>query len=515
MATTSTTSELRHHARTRGKLLSVSKKALASALEHARRGDMVQALAMLEGVDTAFINKRITHFLGQPDQREVARRLKAELDRTRPQRVRLETSHVPFAAPLSPGVVERAPEAAITFDAAAPFLTWASASWDKIPPLDLDQVAFTDVWPLAGLACLLFPERLRRPPVRLDGSSGAVRFAHAVGLSAIVGGPTSSAYDFGRTVRLTRVMRRTEIEPAAEAMSSLLVSAQENQNVRLALKYVLVELLRNVVQHSGDPLGAVAGAQRMDRAQRRERPMVQLVVADAGMGIPAHLKSRHPHLGDYRQALERALLPHISGTFDEGLTGSVENAGLGLYMISELARQTGGRLLIATHGATLVLQPNKQGGPGTPHFLEPPGTGFPGTLVAFELPTDAVGDYHQLMQQILKKAQERTPKRVTGRWIAFDEAPDEAVKVLVTPAREDTVAAAQVSADAIMPALLQRKPVALDFTGLDLCTQSWLHALLYEPVRLAWALRVPIHATGAEPAVQEGLRFLEAYALGG
>jgi hypothetical protein len=57
--------------------------------------------------------------------------------------------------------------------------------------------------------------------------------------------------------------------------------------------------------------------------------------------------------------------------------------------------------------------------------------------------------------------------------------------------------------------------MALDFTGLELCTQSWLHPLMYEPVRLAWALRVPIHVIGAQPAVREGLRFLETYALGG
>jgi hypothetical protein len=66
-----------------------------------------------------------------------------------------------------------------------------------------------------------------------------------------------------------------------------------------------------------------------------------------------------------------------------------------------------------------------------------------------------------------------------------------------------------------MPAIVQKRAVELDFTGLDLCTQSWLHALLYEPVRVAWALRSPIHVVGAQPAVQEGLRFLEAYALGG
>jgi hypothetical protein len=80
---------------------------------------------------------------------------------------------------------------------------------------------------------------------------------------------------------------------------------------------------------------------------------------------------------------------------------------------------------------------------------------------------------------------------------------------------EDTLAASALSLNEITPRIIGKTPVELDFGGMDLCTQSWLHALLFEPVRLAWALRVPIHVTGAKPAVQEGLRFLESYALGG
>jgi hypothetical protein len=67
----------------------------------------------------------------------------------------------------------------------------------------------------------------------------------------------------------------------------------------------------------------------------------------------------------------------------------------------------------------------------------------------------------------------------------------------------------------IVPAIVAREPIKLNFRHMDLCTQSWLHALLYESIRLAWARRVPIDIVNADPAVREGLRFLEAYALGG
>lgn len=495
----------------------MSKKAFLRALAFARSGDLAAALAQLRALDPGFTRKRLAHYKTQPDHREAALQLEAALEST--SRPRLEIAPAPasatFEAPLPPDTVDTAPGEPITFDDPVPFLKWVSADWDRVPALRLDQLSYTDIWPLVALACLMFPERGRRPPVDLRGDSGATRFAHALGLGSVAGGPRPTLHEASRTVRLTRVRTRAEIEPTADLLASLLISEEESYDVRLAVKYVLLELLRNVVQHSDDPLGAVVAAQRMGIGQRRSRPMIQLAVADAGIGIPRHLRRSHPHLVDYRQALERALLPHISGTFEEGLTGSFENAGLGLYMISELARQTHGRLLIATTGAALVLQPAAAGSVASPRFLEPAGVGFPGTLVAFEVPSDAVQDYHKLMQAILRKAEERTPQRSSGRWLSFTPGPPSALRIQVLDAREDTLAASALSVNDIGPNILSKTPVELDFGGMDLCTQSWLHALLFEPVRLAWALRVPIHVIGAKPAVQEGLRFLESYALGG
>lgn len=151
----------------------------------------------------------------------------------------------------------------------------------------------------------------------------------------------------------------------------------------------------------------------------------------------------------------------------------------------------------------------------SPRFLDPIGVGFPGTLVAFEIPSDAIQDYHVVMRNILRKAEERTPKRASGRWLSFLPAPVHSHRIKVFEIKEDTPAASALSLNEIRPRILAKTPVELDFGGLDLCTQSWLHALLFEPVRLAWALRVPIYVIGATPAVQEGLRFLESYALGG
>jgi hypothetical protein len=495
----------------------MSTKKFRRALALARSGNLALACELLRSVDPTFIRKRLIHYKTQPDHRESALLLEEALGAVLAPRLKIAPMPDPaaFKAPLPPDAVNIAPTKQITFDDPLPFLTWACADWDRVPTLRLDDLHYTDVWSLVALACLLFPERIRRPPVELGGNSTAARFAHAIGVGGVTGGHMPTYHDSSRTVRLARVRTRAEIEPTAERMASLIISDEENRDVRLVVKYVLVELLRNVVQHSGDPLGAVAAAQRMGTAQRRTRPMIQLAVADAGIGIPRHLHRMHPHLITYRQALERALLPHISGTFVEGLTGNGENAGVGLYFISELARQTYGRLLIATTGVALVLAPGEGGAVVSPRFLDPEGIGFPGTLVAFEIPTDAHQDYDTVMRAILRKAEERTPKRAASRWLSFTPGPEGTPRVEVFDARENTLTAASLSQEWIRPHVLNKTPIEIDFGGLDLCTQSWLHALLFEPVRLAWALHVPIHVVGAKPAVQEGLRFLESYALGG
>jgi anti-sigma regulatory factor (Ser/Thr protein kinase) len=495
----------------------MSKKIFLEALSMAWVGRLQEAVELVRQLDIGFMRKRLAHYKNQPDHREAALQLEAALDMH--GRAKATAAPVPqtvrFEAPLSPAVVEAPPEEAIGFDNPEPFLRWVSADRSRSPPLDLDRLRYTDLWALVALGSLGLHERERRPPLQTSGQSTAARFAHALGLDALSGGAVPTYDEPHRTVRLTRVRSLAEIEPTAGKMAALVVRGEGSYDVRRAVQYVLVELLRNVLQHSQDPLGAVAAAQRMGPQQRRPRPMIQIAVADAGIGIPRSLHRAHPHLADYRQALERALLPHISGTFEEGLTGSFENAGLGLYMISEMARQTGGRLLIATTGAALVVQGSSDDTPANPRFLQPAGTGFPGTLVSFEIPSDAAQDHHALMQAILRKAGERTPKRAADRWLSFDPAPRGAERIVLLDAHENTVAASEIARERIRPALLQRQPIELDFEGLDLCTQSWLHALLFEPVRLAWALRVPIHIVHADPAVREGLRFLEAYALGG
>ena len=396
-----------------------------------------------------------------------------------------------------------------------PLLRWLES--DPIG-VSLGAIDPIEMWGLVAIATLARMDGSAPLRVSLDTSSRSGGFARAVGFEDVLSGPggrTASPGEQGRTVKLARVQRHSATEPPSDEISRLLVPDARFEDTRRTLYYVLNELLRNVVQHSMDPLGGIVGAQLNRGGRNSALPMVQVAVADTGLGIPASLQSRHS-LVDARTALEKSLWPHISSAFDEGETGSAQNAGMGLFFISEMTKLVGGRLVIATRGATLVLQ-------GDDNFEDPhgiqrllSGVGYPGTLVAFEMPAEAAQDYDGMIETIRQRAAERTPRRAIHKWLSFETPPTGALQFVVrNTGVEDARAAQSFSEDELMPRLVKRQPVALNFTGISTCTQSYAHALLYEALRLAWARKTPIYILHAQPAVRSTLELLENYALGG
>lgn len=391
---------------------------------------------------------------------------------------------------------------------------------DSVPSrFDLDMVDVAQVWALTGLAALA--RRNGRPPMQIDRAQGskAARFAHALGLWSVVEGDALSGDgESGRTYKLRRVLQLGQVERAAREIAHMMLPSREEEESEKTVRYVLVELMRNAVQHSGDPKGAVVAAQRMDAGfEGYPRPVVQVAVADAGRGVPEALSATYLELGDARAALVKALEPHVSGTFGPGRTGTPYNAGMGLFFISEMAKRTAGRMLLASRRAALMLSGDLE---GYAHhrldFVPPDGTGFPGTLVAFELPLDdEVVDHDALIGVITDKARERTPERDTAPWVRFEAAPKGVTSFLASTVAEDTEAAAKLSIEQLQPRLFAREPVAVDFRNVTVCTQSFLHALLYEAIRLSWAVQVPVYIENATPPVITGVRLVDNYARGG
>lgn len=393
-----------------------------------------------------------------------------------------------------------------------PLLAWLETSPHDV---DLDGIAFAQVWGLVGLAAMA-RRQLSRPLEVSAARSGKVsRFAHALGFDSVVGGrPFTGPIEQGRSVAMRRFLHFAELQAVATDTSTLIVADEAFEETRLTITYVLSELFRNVVQHSGDPLGGIVAAQLMRAGEGGySRNTIQVAVADTGMGIPKSLSGHHPDVSDPQAALEHALWPHVSGAFPHGQSGSSDNAGLGLFFIAEMAKRTAGRLVIASRGATLVLVGAED--PELPSGVRLLDTGYPGTLVAFELALDEVKDHAALIATIQSLAIQRTPQRTAHRWLSHEPPPPGVPVHAVARMMENTEEALRFARAELEPRLLQRLPVALDFAGMRICTQSFTHALLFEALRLAWARRARIHVVNAEPAVRSSLRLLESYALGG
>ena len=196
-----------------------------------------------------------------------------------------------------------------------------------------------------------------------------------------------------------------------------------DDEARRLAHYAIVELLRNGTSHS-QRSGAWLAVTRGDfnavsGGKVPVNNVVQVCVVDTGIGVLAALSGFHPGLTDAREAIEKSMWPHYSGTFEEGLTGSGENAGLGLFFISEMTKLIAGRLLIATRGAALLLtgDPDAEGR-NREEFID---AEFPGTLVVFEIPVESVHSFDGIMDRIRALAVERAPKRTSARWLKFTE----------------------------------------------------------------------------------------------
>jgi hypothetical protein len=401
----------------------------------------------------------------------------------------------------------------LTFSSHEAVLAWLESG--EYLELDLDSVQNVHIWALVALAALA--ARSGRQAQRIQvraGSAATSRFAYAVGFDPRMGVRTQEIVgEENRTVPLQRVKRFDQIEKVASELSSLLVQTRDAEDTRQTIYYILVEFLRNAVQHSLDPLGAVVGAQLMDKTKEyKKRPMIQVAVGDAGIGVLASLTGMHPDITDPHQALMMAQQPWISSQFARGLIGAKQNAGLGLYFTAEMAKRTAGRFLIASRGGAIFLQGDEKY--DQHHYIRDELPGYPGTLVVFELGLGEIEDHAGLIEVIQDSAKARLPVNLRTRWFRYiDEPQKQAFRMGVRVGAEDTALAQRLVAEQFLPRIAKKQPLQVDFAGLRVCTQSYLHALLFTTVRTAFEDQVPIFVSNASPAVKSSLDFLESYAL--
>jgi hypothetical protein len=364
--------------------------------------------------------------------------------------------------------------------------------------------------------------RQRENPANLclDYAAQSSRFAQAIGVpNTIESSQPFIAAEADRTVPLGRIAERSQIASMASNMARLVVPDSDGIYLREIVNYSLVELLRNVVQHSCDPLGGVAAAQMIPSEHGSSgQASVQIAVADLGLGIEATLAELHSDVkGDALAAINKAMRPRISGTFREGAVGSFENAGLGLFFLSRITKLLKGRFLIASRGAAISGSGSDEEGHLRQRSLA---AEFPGTLVVFEIPREIPEQFRseQGIVSFIRENELRALAPDKGEriyWIQMVE-PDAGTsvhRVLVSVGGGDFKSIRELVEKSILPAINAEVGVALDFLNVKFLTDSMAHELVGMAVREAYQRKVPVYAVNTTTAIARTLVFVQSYLL--
>ncbi len=167
-----------------------------------------------------------------------------------------------------------------------------------------------------------------------------------------------------------------------------------------AIRYVVSELIRNVLEHSASKNGAVVAAQYYEKSNR-----ISIAIVDTGVGIKKTINKSH-HAWTNGEALQLALTPGITGTTSrEG--GTIDNAGAGLFFIKSIAATNHDFFMLYSGDAMYKLH-KRQGvvkklhvNPfDDPHSLREDLPYWQGTVVAIDISLDQSQSFSELMNAI-------------------------------------------------------------------------------------------------------------------
>lgn len=253
-------------------------------------------------------------------------------------------------------------------------------------------------------------------------STGA--YLDRMGLYNLVQTPSPFTYhkkeEAGRFVPLTVIKTADDQSRFIADMVPLLHLSEDNATI---VKYILGELVRNVLEHAVAPHGAVVAAQYYKKTNR-----VSIGICDTGIGIWKSMQDYwHPKTDI--AALHLALTPGITGTTRrEG--GTAENAGAGLFFIKSIAKITRNYFAIYSGKAEYTLLKHDKRVKDMPHLYADPtrdphretadAPSFQGTLVAVDISLDETPQFNSLLGSIgdvydkaireRKRAKYRIPK---------------------------------------------------------------------------------------------------------
>ena len=313
--------------------------------------------------------------------------------------------------------------------------------------------------------------------------------------------------DSQRIFPLTRIVESKQIAQIATSLIGMLNI--QDEEIEGAVKYSLVELLRNVVQHSQSKIGGLVSAAYFPKSG-----LVDIVVADIGCGLNAALHYAYPEINTDQKAVRFAMQPHVSGTFQSGMYQSMkDNAGLGLFFIREIASRSHGGFFLGS-GRMLADVWGEEDGSQKKRYVESTTAGWRGTFALLQLRKNSISEFAQLLA-LCREIAARV--RRDRREIAIDFLDekleiDGLLTVQIKGMEEDVEAAARTREETIIPTLNNGDLVLLDFSGVRAATQSFIHALMYRIFRDGKNLESCLTVCCMDNATEEAIKAVAAYA---
>ncbi len=223
----------------------------------------------------------------------------------------------------------------------------------------------------------------------------------------------------GRFIPLTQITKSTDLTKFITDMIPLLHLNTEQVE---PIKYIVSELVRNVLEHSQSEQGAILSAQYYKKSNT-----IRIGIADTGVGIKRTINMSH-YAQTHLEAIRLALIPGITGTTrKEG--GTEFNAGAGLFFIKSIAKVNRDFFMIYSGNAMYKLLKVKKDKP-VRLYADPfkdrhsKGEEFPvwnGTAVGIDITLDTTEEFSDLLDLIretyVKSIRERKKVKYKARFI--------------------------------------------------------------------------------------------------
>mgnify|MGYP001600271952 CR=1 FL=1 len=203
----------------------------------------------------------------------------------------------------------------------------------------------------------------------------------------------------GRFIPLTQIKTSDELSHFITEMIPLLhLEPKQAEPIR----YIVSELVRNVLEHSRSPFGAILSAQYYQKSNT-----IRIGIADTGIGIKKSINQSHVASTDL-EAIKLALTPGITGTTSrEG--GTEFNAGAGLFFIKSIAKVNRDFFMIYSGNAMYKLLKGKSGENQIHLYADPFKDRYSseenlpyweGTVVGIDISLDATKEFSTLLNLI-------------------------------------------------------------------------------------------------------------------